>query len=91
MANYDNYSGNSQAYCYLENLGKSSKFLVKSFLVIGFIGFLVNLLPYHAFLTKIGGMKALSLPDLSITSKSTKNLKKTQKMRREFKKNPEKS
>ena len=38
-----------------------------------------NSLPYHAIWTKIGGMKAVSVPDLSITSKSTKNLKKHKK------------
>ena len=40
-----------------------------------------NSLPYRASWTKIGGMKAISVPDLSITSKPTKNLKKRRKNR----------
>ena len=42
--------------------------------LVGFVGH--NSSPYHAILTKIGGMKAISVPDLSITSKSTNKLKK---------------
>ena len=58
--------------------------ILVTLMLVNFLFFGHNSLPYHALLTKIGGMKAISLPDLAITSKSTKKIKRTIKTRDEI-------